>query len=116
MKKEEALKLLDEIDAIRRKPVKEQGTADWAFRMACAVVAKAAGYKCRTDWTSDLALDSTTRYTEYIRETRNKTRNWLEIDCTKCPEQCMCDKVKYDCPLEKPPIKNSVFVLKNPVA
>lgn len=50
-----ALPLLDRIDEWRRRHKNDQHQDnDFAVRMACAVIAEAAGYKCRTDWTDAL--------------------------------------------------------------
>ena len=57
--KEAALAILDRIDKIRRR---NDHFSDYNLRAACAIVAEAAGYKDRTDWTNLLRDDPTSEY------------------------------------------------------
>lgn len=61
-----ALYLLDEIDELRRKHEHDQQqNNDWVLRVACAIIAQAAGYQSRVDWQDALKADSTTKYSKY---------------------------------------------------
>ena len=33
--------------------------------------------------------------------------DWTEIDCNCCRERFMCDRVKYNCPRNDPPLKGN---------
>lgn len=35
-------------------------------------------------------------------------KDWIRIDCENCPERFCCDQVRYDCPLEDPPMVNLI--------
>lgn len=63
-----ALQVLDEIDALRREHEHDKRQDnDFMLRVACAIIAKAAGYESRVDWCEALKNDSTTKYSAYIR-------------------------------------------------
>ena len=37
----------------------------------------------------------------------------INIDCSVCKERFMCDRVKYSCPREDPPVKGSTDELSS---
>ena len=67
MDKKEALQILDEIDTLRRKHehTAEQKNGDWLLRVACAIIAKKAGFADRMEWCEELKKDKTTEYAKY---------------------------------------------------
>lgn len=53
-----ALKVLDEIEQLRRKHENDkQQNNDWVLRVACAIIAKEAGYQSRMQWCEALAKE-----------------------------------------------------------
>ena len=54
MKREEALKLLRQIEAYRGTPAMHEAERDITCRIIAAMVAKAAGYKNRNEWTAEI--------------------------------------------------------------
>lgn len=56
-----ALSILDKLDELRRK---HNGDAAYqhAMRIACATIAREAGYQDRNEWTDALKADSSTAY------------------------------------------------------
>ena len=69
--KETALKMLDQIDAIRREEdSKLLGGEEYQCRCVCAEIAKAAGFKSRAEWTGKLLEDSHTLYYQAAQKAR----------------------------------------------
>lgn len=64
MYKDDALQMLDLLDDYRRN--NQDKIDDYSVRVACALIAKQAGYKSRNEWCDDLAKDATTKYSKYI--------------------------------------------------
>ena len=61
----DVLKILDEMDDFRRRHQNAiQDPPDYCMRVLEAILAKAAGYNSRNDWTEALAADSATKYAE----------------------------------------------------
>lgn len=54
MKREEALKLLRQIEAYRGTPAMHEAERGITCRIIAAMVAKAAGFKSRNEWTAAL--------------------------------------------------------------
>lgn len=54
MTKAEALKLLRQIEAYRKAPAMHGAERDITCRIIAAMVAEAAGYKSRSEWTAAL--------------------------------------------------------------
>lgn len=54
MKREEALKLLSKIEAYRETPAMHEAEHDITCRIIAAMVAEAAGYKSRNEWTAEI--------------------------------------------------------------
>lgn len=54
MKREEALKLLRQIEAYRKAPAMHEAERDITCRIIAAMVAEAAGYKSRSEWTAEI--------------------------------------------------------------
>ena len=52
MKREEALKLLRQIEAYRKTPAMHGAERDITCRIIAAMVAEAGGFKSRNEWTS----------------------------------------------------------------
>ena len=60
-----ALQLLDKLDKFRREHQNErQHPSDFCMRAMEAIVAEAAGYKSRVDWTEELKADASTIYNQ----------------------------------------------------
>lgn len=60
----DVLAVLDEMDAFRRKHYYDNpSTPDFYMRVLEAMLARAAGYNSRTDWTDELKRNRNTRYT-----------------------------------------------------
>lgn len=70
MKKEEALSILDEMDEFRRKPENAHGRGleDNRIRICEAIVAGAAGFTERTEWTELLRADKSSKYYAFYRQ------------------------------------------------
>ena len=60
--KETALKILDQIDAIRREEDNKPNGESYECRCICADIAKSAGFKSRAEWTGKLMEDENTLY------------------------------------------------------
>lgn len=54
MEREEALKLLRQIEAYRKTPAMHEAERDITCRIIAAMVAQAAGYKNRNEWTVEI--------------------------------------------------------------
>lgn len=54
MKREEALNLLRKIEAFRKQPAMHEAEHDITCRIIAAMVAEAAGYKSRSEWTVEI--------------------------------------------------------------
>lgn len=54
MKREEALNLLKKIEAYRKQPAMHDAEHDITCRIIAAMVAEAAGYKSRSEWTAEI--------------------------------------------------------------
>lgn len=54
MKREEALNLLRKIEAFRQDPAMIDRKHDFTCRIIAAMVAEAAGYKSRNEWTAEI--------------------------------------------------------------
>lgn len=54
MKREEALNLLKKIEAYRKQPAMHEAEHDITCRIIAAMVAEAAGYKSRSEWTTEI--------------------------------------------------------------
>lgn len=54
MKREEALKLLRQIEAYRKTPAMHEAERDITCRIIAAMVAEAGGFKSRNEWTAAL--------------------------------------------------------------
>jgi hypothetical protein len=54
MKREEALNLLKKIEAYRKQPAMHEAEHDITCRIIAAIVAEAAGYKSRSEWTAEI--------------------------------------------------------------
>ena len=54
MKREEALKLLRQIEAYRESPAMHKAERDISCRIIAAMVAEAGGFKSRNEWTAAL--------------------------------------------------------------
>ncbi|WP_299823628.1 hypothetical protein [Phascolarctobacterium succinatutens] len=54
MKREEALNLLKKIEAYRKQPAMHEAEHDITCRIIAAMVAEAAGYKSRSEWTAEI--------------------------------------------------------------
>lgn len=63
----DVLTLLDEIDAFRRSHQDEQQSpSDYCMRMIEAMIARAAGFNSRTEWTEALKEDPSSAYSDYL--------------------------------------------------
>lgn len=60
------LDILDQMDAFRRRHENDKSPSDWCMRCMEAILAKAAGYESRTDWTDALNADESTEYHRYL--------------------------------------------------
>ena len=66
------LDLLDQLDQFRRKHQNErQHPSDYCMRCMEAIVARAAGYESRVDWTDALKADNTSRYSRDLNDIMN---------------------------------------------
>lgn len=54
MKREEALNLLKKFEAYRKQPAMHEAEHDITCRIIAAMVAEAAGYKSRSEWTAEI--------------------------------------------------------------
>lgn len=54
MEREEALKLLRQIEVYRKAPAMHEAERDITCRIIAAMVAEAAGYKSRSEWTAEI--------------------------------------------------------------
>ena len=54
MKREEALKLLRQIEAYRNQPAMHEAEHDITCRIIAAMVAEAGGFKNRNEWTAKI--------------------------------------------------------------
>lgn len=54
MKREEALNLLLKIEEFRQQPAMHEAEHDITCRIIAAMVAEAAGYKSRSEWTAEI--------------------------------------------------------------
>lgn len=54
MKRKEALNLLKKIEAYRKQPAMHEAEHDITCRIIAAMVAEAAGYKSRSEWTAEI--------------------------------------------------------------
>jgi hypothetical protein len=52
MKREEALNLLQKIEAYRKQPAMNEAEHDFTCRVIAAMVAEAGGFKSRNEWTA----------------------------------------------------------------
>lgn len=52
MKREEALNLLQKIEAYRKQPAMNEAEHDFTCRVIAAMVAEAGGFKNRNEWTA----------------------------------------------------------------
>ena len=64
MDKIDILRILDEMDDFRRKH--HQHPADWCMRCMEAILAGAAGYEDRNEWTEELKADPGSAYAKYL--------------------------------------------------
>ena len=65
-----ALEVLDKLDGFRRDHYYDApATPDWCMRAMEAIVAQAAGYDSRTDWTEALKVAPQSRYARDLRDT-----------------------------------------------
>lgn len=63
------LALLDQLDEFRRNHQNEkQHPSDWCMRVMEALVAEAAGYESRSDWTSVLTADPESKYSQDLKD------------------------------------------------
>ena len=61
------LKVLDEMDRFRREHQNEKvSPSDYCMRAMEAIVASAAGYENRNEWTDALKSDNTSEYSKYV--------------------------------------------------
>ena len=60
MEREEALKLLRQIEAYRNTPAMHEAEHDITCRIIAAMVAEAGGFKGRNEWTAALKAESAT--------------------------------------------------------
>lgn len=58
MKREEALKLLRQIEAYRKTPAMDKAERDITCRIIAAMVAEAGGFKSRNEWTAEIKGES----------------------------------------------------------
>lgn len=58
MKREEALKLLQKIEAYRKQPAMNEAEHDFTCRVIAAMVAEAGGFKNRNEWTAEIKVES----------------------------------------------------------
>lgn len=69
MNKEDILKLLDELDELRRKHKYDKHCdTEYIMRIACAIVAEHGGYSSRNDWTEILKADAITQYSHDLSD------------------------------------------------
>lgn len=54
MEREEALNLLQKIEAYRKQPAIHEAEHDFTCRVIAAMVAEAVGYKSRNEWTAEI--------------------------------------------------------------
>lgn len=54
MERKEALTLLAKIEEFRRQPSMDKAEHDWTCRVIAAMVAEAAGFKRRNEWTAEI--------------------------------------------------------------
>lgn len=54
MERSEALTLLKKIEAYRKQPAMHEAEHDITCRIIAAMVAEAAGYKSRSEWTAEI--------------------------------------------------------------
>lgn len=64
MTKNEALQILDDMDEARRMHEYDVAASDWSFRVAEAIIAKAAGFNSRNEWTEALSANQSTKYSQ----------------------------------------------------
>lgn len=70
-----ALEVLDRLDGFRRDHYYDvPPTPDWCMRAMEAIVAQAAGYDSRTEWTEALKADPQSRYARDLRDTSMQVR------------------------------------------
>ena len=60
MKREEALKLLRQIEAYREAPAMHEAERDITCRIIAAMGAEAGGFKNRNEWTAEIKVESAT--------------------------------------------------------
>lgn len=58
MKREEALNLLQKIEAYRKQPAMNEAEHDFTCRVIAAMVAEAGGFKSRNEWTAEIKVES----------------------------------------------------------
>lgn len=58
MKREEALNLLQKIEAYRKQPAMNEAEHDFTCRIIAAMVAEAGGFKSRSEWTAEIKVES----------------------------------------------------------
>lgn len=64
-----ALDILDKLDEFRRNHQNEkQHPSDWCMRAMEAIVAEAAGYTSRNDWTDTLKESPESRYSRDLKD------------------------------------------------
>lgn len=55
MERKEALNLLLKIEAYRKQPAMNEAEHDFTCRVIAAMVAEAAGFKSRNEWTAEIS-------------------------------------------------------------
>lgn len=66
MKEINVLEILDKMDQFRRNNQHEPN--DYCMRVMEAIVAEAAGYESRVDWTDDLRANESSQYSKDLKE------------------------------------------------
>lgn len=64
------LDLLDQLDEFRRNHQDQRkDPSDWCMRVMEAIVARAAGYESRADWTDALRSNESSAYSRDLKDT-----------------------------------------------